>query len=153
MVPLTIHSRPMMIFSAAPFIGPVLGPLVSGFINEHTNWRWTYYVIIIWAAVMLVLLLVFVPESYSPELLRRKAKRLRKETGDERWISPVEKLNRTFWEALKKSIKTPFSESGGCFTRCLTESRRDEIQALRNVTLRCLGFRLRHLRGHPLTSP
>jgi MFS family permease len=109
----------MMIFSAAPFIGPVLGPLVSGFINENTYWRWTYYVIIIWSAVMLVLLIVFVPESYSPELLRRRAERLRKETGDERWIAPVEKSNRTFWEALKKSIKTPFS---GClsFDTCLT---------------------------------
>jgi MFS family permease len=137
MNPLTIHSRPMMIFSAAPFIGPVLGPLVSGFINEHTNWRWTYYLIIIWAAVMLALLLVFVPESYSPELLRRKAKRLRKETGDERWISPVEKLNRTFWEALKKSIKTPFSESGSVIHEVFNrvESRRDERQTLRCVAL------------------
>jgi MFS family permease len=111
--------------------------LVSGFINEHTNWRWTYYLIIIWAAVMLALLLVFVPESYSPELLRRKAKRLRKETGDERWISPVEKLNRTFWEALKKSIKTPFSESGSVIHEVFNrvESRRDERQTLRCVAL------------------
>jgi MFS family permease len=63
----------MMIFSAAPFIGPVLGPLVSGFINQNTYWRWTYYVVLIWAFVMLVLLLVFVPETYDPELLRRRA--------------------------------------------------------------------------------
>jgi MFS family permease len=63
----------MMIFSAAPFIGPVLGPLISGFINQNTYWRWTYYVIIIWAFVMLVLIVTLVPETYDPELLRRRA--------------------------------------------------------------------------------
>lgn len=65
---------PMLAFSASPFIGPVLGPLVSGFINQNTNWRWTYYTIIIWAGVMMALLLVFVRESYSPILLRKKAR-------------------------------------------------------------------------------
>ena len=65
--------RPMMIWSAAPFIGPVLGPLVSGFINQNTDWRWTYYVIIIWAFLCLLLLVAFVGETFSPELLRRKA--------------------------------------------------------------------------------
>jgi MFS family permease len=100
----------MMIFSAAPFIGPVLGPLVSGFINENTYWRWTYYVVIIWAAVMLAFLVVFVPETFNSELLRRKAVRMRRETEEDRWIAPVEKVNRTFYEALKKSIRTPFGE-------------------------------------------
>ena len=63
----------MMFFSASPFIGPVLGPLISGFINQNTDWRWTYFTIIIWAACMLVLLLIFVPETLNPELLRRRA--------------------------------------------------------------------------------
>lgn len=59
------------------------------------------------------MLLLFVRETYSSELLRRKAVRMRKETGEQRWIAPVEKLDRTFVEALKKSVKTPFSESHG----------------------------------------
>jgi hypothetical protein len=61
-------------------------------------------------AVTLALLLIFVRETYNSELLRRKARRMRKETGEERWIAPVEKLDRTFMEALQKSIKTPFGE-------------------------------------------
>jgi len=63
----------MVFFSASPFIGPVLGQLISGFINQNTDWRWSYYTIIIWAAVMFALLMVFVPETFSPELLRRRA--------------------------------------------------------------------------------
>lgn len=65
----------MMIWSAAPFIGPVLGPLVGGFINQNTNWRWTFYVVLIWAFIMTVLVVVFVPETYDPALLRRKAEK------------------------------------------------------------------------------
>jgi MFS family permease len=47
----------MMIFSAAPFLGPVLGPLIAGFINQNTNWHWTFYV----------------PETFDPQLLRLRA--------------------------------------------------------------------------------
>jgi MFS family permease len=92
-----LHS-PMLIWSAAPFIRPVLGPLVSGFIDEQTDWRWKYFVVIIWAAAMLALLIAFVPETFNREL-----------PGEERWIAPMEKLNRTFLEAVKKSIKLSFS--------------------------------------------
>lgn len=100
-----------MIFSAAPFLGPVLGPLFSGFINyNQPNWRWTYYVILLWAAVMLVLLLLFVPETFDSQRLRRKAKKIRKVTGEERYYAPVERLNRSFMQALARSIKTPFGE-------------------------------------------
>jgi len=63
----------MMIFSASPFLGPVLGPLIAGFINQNANWHWTFYVVIIWAAVMLSLILVFVPETFDPQLLKVKA--------------------------------------------------------------------------------
>ena len=63
----------MMIWSAAPFVGPTFGPLISGFINEYSTWRWVYYVIIIWSGIMMGLLLALVPETYAPELLRQKA--------------------------------------------------------------------------------
>lgn len=29
---------PMMIFTASPFIGPPVGPIIAGFINQYTNW-------------------------------------------------------------------------------------------------------------------
>lgn len=125
--------RPMMIFSAAPFLGPVLGPLVAGFINQNTNWRWTYYVVIIWSAITLALILVLVPETYDPQLLRKRAimyvtysirlfqchlparslttYRKRKETGDERWKAPMEVADKSFMEAIQKSTKTPFGKS------------------------------------------
>jgi len=50
---------PMALYSASPFLGPVLGPLLGGFINQYADWRWTYYVIIIWSAVELAALYLF----------------------------------------------------------------------------------------------
>ena len=102
------YVRPMMIWSAMPFFGPILGPFLGGFINENADWRWTYYTMIIWAGTMSVLLLLFVPETYEPVLLQGRAKRIRKESGDERYRAPVELLNRSFAQALKFSLKTPF---------------------------------------------
>ena len=29
---------PMMIFTASPFIGPPVGPIIAGFINQYTSW-------------------------------------------------------------------------------------------------------------------
>lgn len=37
---------PMMIRTAAPFTGLSIGPLIGGFINQYTSWRWTFYVIL-----------------------------------------------------------------------------------------------------------
>lgn len=74
---------PMAIYTNGPFLGPVFGPLLSGFINQNTNWRWTFFTINIWSAVMLAILVFFGPESYAPVLLSKKAKGLRKETGSD----------------------------------------------------------------------
>lgn len=30
----------LLAFSAAPFFGPVLGPVCSGFLGESRGWRW-----------------------------------------------------------------------------------------------------------------
>ncbi len=85
-------NAPMALFSTMPFIGPSIGPLVGGFINSYAStWRWTHYVLIIWSFCLLVALVLFVPETYHPVLLRNKAVRLRRETGDERWRAPLEK--------------------------------------------------------------
>jgi multidrug resistance protein len=89
---------PMMIFTAAPFIGPSVGPLIGGFINQYTAWRWTFYVLIIWSAAMLGGIILFVPETYHPVLLRNKARKLRKETGEVRWKAPLEKVSHDSYE-------------------------------------------------------
>ncbi|KAG7286124.1 hypothetical protein NEMBOFW57_008427 [Staphylotrichum longicolle] len=99
---------PMAIFALAPFIGPSTGPLVGGLINTYTNWRWTHYVLLIWAGVLLVTIALFVPETYHPVLLKEKAKKIRKETGDDRWRAPIEKTTKSIPKTVGYSLLRPF---------------------------------------------
>lgn len=29
---------PMMVYTASPFLGPEIGPIIGGFINQYTSW-------------------------------------------------------------------------------------------------------------------
>ncbi|KAG5302748.1 MFS multidrug transporter [Histoplasma capsulatum G186AR] len=98
---------PMMIYTASPFLGPELGPLLGGFICEFTSWRWIFYMLLIWSASVLVAIALFVPETYHPVLLRRKAIRLRRETGDERWRAPIERRERSVAQTVLRTVYRP----------------------------------------------
>ncbi|KAI0386742.1 major facilitator superfamily domain-containing protein [Hypomontagnella monticulosa] len=99
---------PMAIFSVSPFLGPCVGPLIGGFINYHLEWRWTYYILLIWAFALLVAIVVLVPETYHPVLLRNKARRLRVSTGDDRWKAPMELTNKSIPRTISLSLLRPF---------------------------------------------
>jgi MFS family permease len=83
------RGQAMSIFSLAPFAGPSIGPIVAGYISvTGTNWRWDFWVLTIFAGFCLAVILFCVPETYAPILLAKKAKKMRKETGEERWYAP-----------------------------------------------------------------
>lgn len=58
--------------------------------------------------LQLALIVLFVPETYHPVLLRNKARMLRKETGDANWIAPIEKLSRSIPKTVLWSCIRPF---------------------------------------------
>jgi hypothetical protein len=60
------------------------------------------------ARPQLTLIALFVPETYHPVLLRRKARRLRAETGNAEWIAPIEKLERSIARTVLWSCIRPF---------------------------------------------
>ncbi len=69
------------VFAAATFIGPVAGPIVGGFITmSYLGWRWTAWITLIMAALFGTIALIFVPETYAPVILQRRAKKIRYET-------------------------------------------------------------------------
>jgi DHA1 family multidrug resistance protein-like MFS transporter len=70
--------------------GPALGPLMAGFAVSAKNWRWSLWEIVWMAAPMLLLLMLFMPETSTPNILLRRAKRLRQITGDSRLQSQSE---------------------------------------------------------------
>ncbi|KAM6494771.1 MFS polyamine transporter [Amanita muscaria] len=67
------------LFTAGVFFGPVLGPVVSGFIVEsQVSWRWVYWAMMMFAGTCTLIMILLLPETYAPVILLRKAKRLRK---------------------------------------------------------------------------
>jgi multidrug resistance protein len=85
------RGRAMALFGIAPFAGPSIGPIVSGFIEvAGVNWRWVYWITTMFAAACLLVIVLTMPETYAPVILVKKAQRLRKETGDDRWYAPCE---------------------------------------------------------------
>ncbi|KAI0666449.1 MFS polyamine transporter [Trametes maxima] len=67
------------LFSAGVFVGPVLGPIAGGFLaSSSLGWRWVFWIMMIFAGTCTAVAVIFLPETYAPVLLQRKARRLRK---------------------------------------------------------------------------
>ncbi|KAK2467139.1 hypothetical protein APHAL10511_000688 [Amanita phalloides] len=99
------------LFAAGVFLGPALGPVVSGYILESgESWRWVFWVMMIFAGACTIVAIVFIPETYAPILLLRKAKRLRKAdpTGNANIYSEYEKQDWSFYAILKRTLFRPF---------------------------------------------
>ncbi|KAJ7151784.1 major facilitator superfamily domain-containing protein [Mycena crocata] len=101
-------ATPMAVYTIFPFLGPVFGPLIGGFINQNLYWRWTYRILIIWTFANLVAIFLFVPESYAPVLLKRKACELRKTTGDQAYWAPLDRHDISLTRSLLLSCYVPF---------------------------------------------
>lgn len=102
------RAMPMVIFSMMPFLGPILGPVISGYMGMERGWRTVFYFLIAFSA--LCLLGTFsVPETYHPVLLTKKAKQIRAKTGKtiEECASPTEKSGRTVSHLLMLSLTRP----------------------------------------------
>ncbi|BGP36464.1 hypothetical protein JCM10449v2_000365 [Rhodotorula kratochvilovae] len=116
---------PMGLYTAGPFLGyvvcplwsqfqlrshrraPVVGPIISGFINQHLDWRWTWYILIMWAGAEFIALVVFVPETYLPAVLQKKAVKLRK-AGRTDVRAPIEVDTRSISRVILMSCSRPF---------------------------------------------
>ncbi|GLB45677.1 putative MFS general substrate transporter [Lyophyllum shimeji] len=101
-------ANPMAVYTISPFIGPVLGPLLSGFINQNLYWRWTFRIQTIWVFFQLIALYLLVPETYVPVLLRWKARRLRRSTGYAKDVAPLDMEDRHLLHAIAVSCYKPF---------------------------------------------
>jgi multidrug resistance protein len=81
----------LSLFSVAPFAGPALGPIVSGAISvTGTSWRWVYWVCAMFSGACFVIVFATMKETYAPVILKRKAQRIRKETGSSIYVAPLE---------------------------------------------------------------
>ena len=63
------HARAMAVFGAGVMIGPILGPVLGGWLTDSFNWRWVFLVNLPVGIVALLLMLRFLPSA--PKQSRR----------------------------------------------------------------------------------
>ncbi|CRG85091.1 hypothetical protein PISL3812_02227 [Talaromyces islandicus] len=92
------------------FLGPFLAPMVGAFIGQSTaiSWRWTEWTSLILAGLITGSIFLFVPETYTPVLLKWKAGHLRSITGDSRFKAPIELRQVSLSARLLRSCSRPF---------------------------------------------
>ncbi|KAL8931362.1 MAG: hypothetical protein Q9211_007017, partial [Gyalolechia sp. 1 TL-2023] len=80
----------MTFWVSAAYCGPALGPLMSGFLVPVKGWRWSLWEIVWISAPILILMLLCMPETSTPNILLRRAARLRKLTNNDRLMAQSE---------------------------------------------------------------
>ena len=99
--------KAMILFVVMTFVGPALGPVVSGFLQLKLNWRWCFYVIL-WIAGATSILVVFsLPETLPNIILQQRAKMLRTLPGLEHAAAPSE--DRSLRTLYKRALTRPFT--------------------------------------------
>ncbi|OJD16020.1 hypothetical protein AJ78_03773 [Emergomyces pasteurianus Ep9510] len=89
-----IHSDPrergqvMAYFMAVTTVGPLVSPWLSGF-TAPISWRWPFWIALMIAGLSAPLCF-FMPETYAPVLLQRRARALRKSTGNRNIVAPFD---------------------------------------------------------------
>ncbi|KAL3425074.1 major facilitator superfamily transporter [Phlyctema vagabunda] len=96
----------MSIWSVGPILGPMVGPIAGGYLTEGAGWRWVFWVIAIAIGCMSLFAFVVMKETYAVTILERKAKALRKSTGNSAYRSKLaSKLSNK--ELMRISIVRP----------------------------------------------
>ncbi|EFQ34217.1 major facilitator superfamily transporter [Colletotrichum graminicola M1.001] len=74
-----VRGNAIAVYMTVTTVGPLIGPLVSGF-SSQVSWRWPFWIAGILAACGLPLVLTL-PETYAPVLHNKAAKRQSKKNG------------------------------------------------------------------------
>ncbi|KAE9976393.1 hypothetical protein EG327_008146 [Venturia inaequalis] len=96
------------IYSVCPLLGPAVGPVAGGFITENTTWRWVFWSTTIFCALVQITGLLFLQETYAPILLKRKAAKLRKESGNPALYTEFDDPDRKLTTDLRTAFERPF---------------------------------------------
>ncbi|CAD0086286.1 unnamed protein product [Aureobasidium mustum] len=94
-------------YAVAVVGGPTVGPIIGSALTVTIGFRWPSYILAIWVFAVTVLAFFCLPETYSPVLLKKKAQRLRKETGDSRWHHPHEDVKLDVKSVVTKHLARP----------------------------------------------
>ncbi|AQZ18867.1 hypothetical protein BZL39_O04100 [Zygosaccharomyces parabailii] len=94
---------PMALFSHIAIFGTMAAPIYAGFSDQGIGWRWSEAIQGLSNIPLLVVVLLCFKETRGGVFLQNRAKMLRKETGDERWVAQEQLQAPGIKEALYNS--------------------------------------------------
>lgn len=121
-----VRGVPMALMAACVVGGALLAPIIGAGlnVNKHLGWRCkevsilspfafanasigTEYIEALIAFFSFAVTVTFMPETYTPVLLRQKAKMMRKTTGDDRYWHPHENEKINLHNVVTKHLNRP----------------------------------------------
>lgn len=98
----------MSLIQLAPLTGGAVGPAIAGAISQTAGWRRSVWMSVALAGACEVLFIVFFRETYKVPILRRKAARLRRETGNSALRTAYDaEGGEHSWEHIVESVLRP----------------------------------------------
>ncbi|KAK8878938.1 major facilitator superfamily domain-containing protein [Apiospora arundinis] len=94
-----------------PSLGPALGPIVGGLVTERVVWPWIFRIMSIATAVVTLIGTLYIKESYTPTLLRRKTRGHGVEFGAALhwsfWEDFLSRFRLGVWRPIRLLLKRP----------------------------------------------
>ena len=89
---------------------PVVAPFIGGFtvMNESLGWRFVGYWVVILSAIGFIACVFLLEETYAPVILSRKARKLKKETGNWALYAKQDEVEITPRDVITKYFTRPF---------------------------------------------
>ncbi|TFK37877.1 MFS polyamine transporter [Crucibulum laeve] len=109
------RGQAIAIYSLAPLLGPVIGPVCGGWIAERSTWRWVFWSTSIIDVIIQISGIFFLQETYAPYLLEQKAKKIKasldSEKGAVKHVRTIfEDNDDRHWKAIfSKALTRPFA--------------------------------------------
>ncbi|KAI0751858.1 MFS polyamine transporter [Daedaleopsis nitida] len=107
------RGQAIALYSLAPMLGPVIGPICGAWIAEKGDWRWVFWAPSIVSIAVQIVGLYFLEETYAPILLERKARLIRAnmdaEKGKVREVRTIfDGADRQWKNIVQKALVRPF---------------------------------------------
>ncbi|KAF2749670.1 MFS multidrug transporter-like protein [Sporormia fimetaria CBS 119925] len=100
------------LYGIANWAGPTLAPVCGALISKYTSWRWIFFATSIFAFILQILAHFFLPETYAPTILAKKATRIRTELDRGGWTEARVTIQYNTGEpmrtVLRKRLTLPF---------------------------------------------
>lgn len=99
------RGRSMALFMTATSWGPLVSPIISGYLSPY-GWQWPFYAGLIIASASIIPI-ALLPETYAPVILQRRARKIRKADPTANVWAPIELQETSFKDAMITFLGRP----------------------------------------------